>query len=85
MILGGVRMLPVGREVPPFVCMVLSALRSPPKLERTSAELRELNETLAAIRLRASLDDPYEDWERSVHQDAYVRHPCLHARTMLTI
>ena len=41
----------------------------------TPAERTQIEETVAAIRLRAQHKDPYEEWERQARKDAYVRIP----------
>ncbi|KAJ8501725.1 hypothetical protein ONZ45_g12055 [Pleurotus djamor] len=46
-----------------------------PSLARNSlspAELRYIDETVAAIRLRARHHDPYEEWERQTRRDAFM-------------
>lgn len=53
---------------------VLVLFRSLSKREDlTPAERTQIEETVAAIRLRAQHKDPYEEWERQARKDAYVR------------
>lgn len=40
---------------------------------RGPSELRTIEETIAAIRLRTRHHDPYEEWEKQTRKDAFVR------------
>lgn len=40
---------------------------------RSSLEEREIEETIASIRLRTRHYDPYEEWEKEARKDAFVR------------
>ncbi|PPQ66920.1 hypothetical protein CVT26_010009 [Gymnopilus dilepis] len=43
----------------------------PRHIARTPLEERQLEETVASIRLRTRYHDPYEEWERSTRKDAF--------------
>ena len=47
--------------------------RRPRHIDRTPQEEREIEETVAAIRLRTRHHDPYEEWEKQTRKDAFVR------------
>ena len=65
--------------LPPFVFCVLLVndlhlFNSKPRHSmRNPSELRSIEETIAAIRLRTRHHDPYEEWERQTRKDAFVR------------
>lgn len=41
---------------------------------RSPEEIRQLEETLASIRLRTRHHDPYEEWEKRTRKAAFVSH-----------
>ena len=47
--------------------------RRPRRITRTALEEREIEDTVAAIRLRTRHYDPYEEWEKATRKDAFVR------------
>lgn len=44
-----------------------------PSKALSESEQRQMEEALASIRLRARHNDPYEDWERNVRRESFVR------------
>ncbi|KAF8984490.1 GLE1-like protein-domain-containing protein [Cyathus striatus] len=48
-----------------------SYMKRRPESKVNDAELRQIEETIAAIRLRARHHDPYEEWEKQARKDAY--------------
>ncbi|KAJ3554600.1 hypothetical protein NP233_g12387 [Leucocoprinus birnbaumii] len=42
------------------------------KSQRSPDEIRELEETIASIRLRTRHHDPYEEWEKQTRKDAFI-------------
>ena len=50
----------------------LTLIRRPRNIIRTPLEQRQIDETVAAIRLRAHYIDPYEEWEKETRKDALV-------------
>ncbi|KZV86591.1 hypothetical protein EXIGLDRAFT_840647 [Exidia glandulosa HHB12029] len=48
----------------------LTVVQTSPTAHRSNDEIRELTDTLAAVRLRASYRDPYEEWERATKEEA---------------
>jgi nucleoporin GLE1 len=54
-------------------CLFYFMDRKPISNIRDPAELRYIEETIAAIRLRTRHHDPYEEWEKQTRKDAFVR------------
>ena len=48
-------------------------IRNPLRPRPNPLEARQVEETVAAIRLHAKHHDPYEDWEKQTRRDAFVR------------
>lgn len=46
--------------------------------QRSPEEQKELDETIASIRLRTRHQDPYEEWEKQTRKEAFVRDEILH-------
>lgn len=44
------------------------------KSQRSPEEIRQLEETIASIRLRTRHHDPYEEWEKQTRKEAFVCH-----------
>jgi hypothetical protein len=69
----------IGSPAPSDSYLRLSNLgvgRSEQKTSRrptTDAEMRYIEDTIAAIRLRTRHQDPYEKWEQETPKDAFVR------------
>jgi nucleoporin GLE1 len=48
-------------------------IRNPLRPRPNPLEARQVEETVAAIRLHVKHHDPYEDWEKQTRRDAFVR------------
>jgi hypothetical protein len=79
------RSLPLRRECYPACALVLPEPRGR-RQQATSLSASgrvQVDETVAAIRLRARHHDPYEEWARRTRRDALVCPLCLSRRSRL--
>lgn len=51
---------------------------------RTATEIRQLEESVASIRLHARHQDPYEEWEKQTRKESFVRGPYLTCSGLFT-